>query len=90
VDDEDAMLEELNKLRATKHDVFTKVKIPRRCLFIEAANEKTADDHEADHVDINTSSIVRSKIFTHFIKGKISHGNHFGYTKRIEVLGKPN
>jgi hypothetical protein len=90
VDDEDATLEELNKSCATKHDVFTKVKLPRICLLIEVANGKVASDHETRHVDINTSSIVRFKIFMHFIKGKISHGNYLGYTKRIGVLGKPN
>jgi hypothetical protein len=88
VDDEDATLEELNKLCATKHDVFTKSKIPRICLLIEVANGEASGDHDTGHVDINTSSIVRFKIFMHFIKGKISHGNHFGYTKRIKVLGK--
>jgi hypothetical protein len=90
VDDEDAMLEESNKLCATKHDGFTEAKIPRICLLIEVANGEAAGDHETRYVDINTSSIVRFKIFMHFIKGKISHGNHLGYTKRIGVLGKPS
>jgi hypothetical protein len=90
VDDEDAMLEELNKLCATKHDVFIIVKIPRKCLFIKATNGEVVCDHEAGHVDINTSSIIRSKIFTHFVKGKISHGNYFGYTKRIGVESLKN
>jgi hypothetical protein len=78
----------MNKLCVAKHDVFTKAEIPRRCLLIEAINGEVVGDHEAEHMDINTSSIIRSKIFTHFIKGKISHGNHFGYTKKIGVLGK--
>jgi hypothetical protein len=90
VDDEGAMLEELNKLCATKHDVFIRVKIPRKCLLIKETNGEVACDHEAGHVDINTSSIIRSKIFTHFVKGKISHGNYFGYTKRIGVLKELN
>jgi hypothetical protein len=61
VDDEDATLEELNKLCVTKHDVFTKVKIPRICLLIEVDIGEIAGDHETRHVDINTSSIVRFK-----------------------------
>jgi hypothetical protein len=55
----------------SKHDVFIRSKIPRKCLLIEAANGEVIGDHEAGHVDINTSSIIRSKIYTHFIKGKI-------------------
>jgi hypothetical protein len=35
VDEEEAMLEKLNRLGGAKHDVFTGAKIPRRHILVE-------------------------------------------------------
>jgi len=72
VDNEKAMLEKLNRLCGAKHDVFTKAKIPRRHILVKVVNGKTVDDWKVGHVDLSKSSTTRSKIFMHFIKGKIS------------------
>jgi len=72
VDDEEATLEWLNWLCDTKHDIFTRAKIPRRRLLMESPNVKTTKDREVEHVDIGRNFTIRSKILTHFIKGKIS------------------
>jgi hypothetical protein len=72
VNDEDVTLEELNHLCGTKHDIFTRARIPRRCLPMESTKEEVVDDHGVGHVDVDKNPIARSKILTHFIKGKFS------------------
>jgi len=72
VDDEEAMLEQLNTLCGAKHDVLLRAKIPKRCFHVEPLKGEAIDDREIGKVEINKSSIVKSKILTHFIKGKIS------------------
>lgn len=72
VDDEKVMLEKLNRLCGANHDAFTGAKIPRRHILVEAVNGKTVDDCKVGHVDLSRSSTTRSKIFMHFMKGKIS------------------
>jgi hypothetical protein len=66
VDDEEATLEQLNRLCGAKHDVFKGAMIPRRCLHVEPLEEKTTNDREIGKVEISKSSIVKSKILTHF------------------------
>jgi hypothetical protein len=39
---------------------------------MESPKVKTTKDRKVEHVDVGRNSTIRSKIFTHFIKGKIS------------------
>ncbi len=39
---------------------------------MESTKEEVVDDHGAGHVDVDRNPIARSKILTHFIKGKFS------------------
>jgi hypothetical protein len=55
-------------LCGAKHDVFTGARIPRKHILVETVNGKMIDDYKVGHVDLSKSS----KIFMHFIKGKIS------------------
>ncbi len=71
VDDEEAMLEQLNRLCGAKHDVLLRTKIPKICLHVEPLKGETTDEQEIGKVEIKKNSTEKSKIFTHFIKGKI-------------------
>jgi hypothetical protein len=53
VNDENVTLEKLNHLCGTKHDIFTRARILKRCLHVESTKEEIADDHGAGHVDVD-------------------------------------
>jgi hypothetical protein len=72
VDDEERTLEQLNRLCGAKHDVFSEAKILKKCLLIEAVERDTTNDQEVMFVGLGRSFIMRFKILTHVIKGKIS------------------
>jgi hypothetical protein len=59
-------------LCGTKHDIFSRVGIPRRCLLVEGVEDETMDDRKTILVELGRGFVVKSKILTHFIKGKIS------------------
>jgi hypothetical protein len=72
VDDEEKTLKQLNHLCGKKHDIFSRAKMPRRHLPIEAIEDEAINDRKAMLVEIGRGYVVRFKILTHFIKGKIS------------------
>jgi hypothetical protein len=47
VDDKEATLEQLNMLCGMKHDIFSRVRIPRKCLHVEALDNKIDNDRKA-------------------------------------------
>jgi hypothetical protein len=53
VHDEEATLEQLNRLCGVKHDVFSRARIPRQCLLVEATNEVVVNDQETGQFDNN-------------------------------------
>jgi hypothetical protein len=59
VDDEEATLEQLNKLCGIKHDVLMGARIPRRCLPIESLDVETTENIETKHVDVGKNSSIR-------------------------------
>jgi hypothetical protein len=72
VNDENATLEQFNRLCGTKHDIFTRTIIPKRRLLVKSTEEETTNDLGVGHADVNKNPTIRSKILTHFIKGKTS------------------
>lgn len=59
VDDEEATLEQLNRLCGINHDIFTKAKIPRMHLPIKSPNVKVVGNKETKHVDVGKNYFVR-------------------------------
>jgi hypothetical protein len=59
-------------LCGAKYDIFSKAKIPRKHLPIEAIEDEAINDRKVVVVEIGRGSAMRSTILTHFIKGKIS------------------
>ncbi len=81
VNDEEAVQNQLDKICGNNHDLFSHIKVPRRRIHVEAntRERKGTDVAKGDLVrrkDVGISlekeSIVKSKILTHFIMGKIS------------------
>jgi len=73
LNDEEATLHQLNKLCGGEN-LFSYTRVPRRRLPVEVAPRGTMPPHEAalEGVGPNREEFVRSKILSHFIKGKIS------------------
>ncbi len=69
MDDENTMLEKLNKLCGAKHDVFIGAKIPRKKLHMEVVEGKAIEECDAGRINLVRSFFVRSKFLTHFIRG---------------------
>lgn len=89
VDDENTMLEKLNRLCGAKHDVSIGARIPRKKLHMEVAEGEAVEECDVEHIDLGKSSMVRSKILTHIIKDFfVSYGNHFSHTRRVGIFGK--
>ncbi len=73
MNDEEVTLEQLNKLCATKHDIFSSIQIPRRCtLPLDTIKVDVGKNGEMGQLVVGRNSIVHSKILNHFIKGKNS------------------
>jgi hypothetical protein len=73
VNNENATLEQLNKLCGTEHDIFSRTRIPRRRLHVETLNVEVANEGETKSVlDFGRNPTIHSKVLHHFIKGKIS------------------
>jgi hypothetical protein len=76
VDDEKATLAKLNRVCGDDQHVFSRVRIPKRRLPIivnptEEQEELIAEDEQRGR-NLESKAIVKSKILSHFIKGKIS------------------
>jgi hypothetical protein len=46
VDDKEATLEQLNRLCGMKHDIFSRVRTPRKPLHVEALDNKIDNDRK--------------------------------------------
>jgi len=73
LNDEEATLHQLNKLCGGEN-LFSYTRVPRRRMPIEVALAGTVPPPEAavEGAGVNWEESVRSKILSHFIKGKIS------------------
>jgi predicted aspartyl protease len=73
LDDKEATLQQLNKLCGDEN-VFSHTGVPRRRLPIEVPPAGTAPSPEVagDNTVVGRESSIRSKILSHFVKGKIS------------------
>jgi hypothetical protein len=73
VNNEKVTLEQLNKLCDTKHDIFSRTRIPKRRLHVETLDVEVGDEGETKYVlDFGRNPTIHCKILHHFIKGKIS------------------
>ncbi len=73
LNDEEATLHQLNKLCGSEN-LFSYTRVPRRRMPIKVAPAGTVPPLEAamEGAGVNREEYVRSKILSHFIKGKIS------------------
>ncbi len=73
LNDEEATLHQLNKLCGSEN-VFSYTRVPRRRMPVEVAPTSTVPPPETmvEGARVNREESVRSKILSHFIKGKIS------------------
>ncbi len=73
LNDEAATLQQLNELCGNEN-VFSYTRIPRQRLPVELPPTGVAPQTEVaeDNIGMNRESCIRSKILSHFIKGKIS------------------
>jgi len=73
LNDEEATLHQLNKLCGNEN-IFSYTRVPRRRMPIEVAPAGTAPPLETivEGAKVNWEEFVKSKILSHFIKGKIS------------------
>ncbi len=72
MNDEEATLEQLNKLCGTKHYIFSRAQIPSRRLHVDTTKVDVGKNREMGQLEVGRNSFARSKILNHFIKGKIS------------------
>jgi len=73
LNDEAATLQQLNELCGNEN-VFSHVRVPRRRLPVEMplTNTVPSTDIAEDSTGMNREDSIKSKILSHFVKGKIS------------------
>jgi len=73
LNDEEATLQQLNKLCGNEN-VFSYTRVPRRKMPVEVAPASARPSSEAErkNTGMNRENSFRSKIVSHFIKGKVS------------------
>jgi hypothetical protein len=73
LNDEEATMQQLNKLCGNEN-IFSYTQVRRRRMHIEVAPGGVGPSLEAagEGTGVNRETFVRSKILSHFIKGKIS------------------
>ncbi len=73
LDDEEATLQQLNRLCGNEK-VFSYIRVPRRRIPVEVAPAGNVPSLEVaeEGTRVNRETIVKSKILSHFIKGKIA------------------
>jgi hypothetical protein len=73
LDDEEATLHQLNELCGGEN-LFSYTRVPRRRMLVEAtlATSRQTPDPMIGGIGANREESVKSKILSHFIKGKIS------------------
>jgi len=70
LNDEQATLQQLNKLCGNEN-IFSYTRVPRRRMPVEVASTGTPEVAK-EGIGANRENFVRSKILSHFIKGRIS------------------
>jgi len=73
LNDEEALLEQLNRL-CDNEKVFSYTRVPRRRMPVEMAptGNLPSPEVQGEGTGVNQETTVKSKILSHFIKGKIS------------------
>jgi hypothetical protein len=73
LNDEAATLQQLNKLCGSEN-LFSHTRVPRRRVLVEVASGGAEPTPQAvgEGIGADRDAMVRSKILSHFIKGKIS------------------
>jgi hypothetical protein len=73
LNDEEATMQQLNKLCGNEN-IFSYTRVPRRRMHVEVAPRGIVPSPEAagEGTGVNRETSIRSKILSHFIKGKIS------------------
>jgi len=73
LNDEEITLQQLNKL-CGNDNIFSYTRVPRRRMHVEVAPASTEPSPETAEkgTGMNRENFVRSKILSHFIKGKVS------------------
>jgi len=73
LNDEEATLQQFNKLCGNEN-VFSYTRVPRRRMLVEVAPASAGPSSKAkgENTGMNRENSVRSKILSHFIKGKVS------------------
>jgi hypothetical protein len=71
------ILEQLNKLCGTEHDIFFGAKIPRKRLPMEIPKVKITDEGEIKRINSTRNPTICSKILQDFL---ISYGEYISYT----------
>ncbi len=73
LNDEEATMQQLNKLCGNEN-IFSYTQVPRRRMHVEVALGGAIPSPKAtgEGMGVNWETLVRSKILSHFIKGKIS------------------
>jgi len=73
LNDKEATLQQLNKLCGNEN-IFSYTRVPRRRMPVEVAPASTKPSLEAEGqgTGMNRENFVKSKILSHFIKGKVS------------------
>ncbi len=79
VDDEEVVRNQLDRICGKNQDLFSHTKIQRHRVLVdtmvrgqEEANEKDLAQRKDVNIGLEKDAIIKSKILTHFIKGKIS------------------
>jgi hypothetical protein len=73
LNDEKATIQQLNKLYGNEN-LFSHIQVPKRRMLVDVTLEGVVSTPKAarDGSSINRDITIRSKILSHFIKGKIS------------------
>jgi hypothetical protein len=80
VDDKEMIQNQLDKICGSNHDLFSHIRVPKRRIPMEANTKEPEGTNVAKGdlarkkdvgISLEKEYVVRSKILTHFIKGKI-------------------
>lgn len=76
VNDEEATLAKLNCLCGIKHNVFYGIRMPKKRMHVQASiygkvMEELLDNESGEAWNLGLGGNIRSKILSHFVRGKI-------------------
>jgi hypothetical protein len=74
VNDKETTLVEFNCLYGVKHNIFFGIKMPKRKLHVQALifGKGSKEIHEDESKEARIDGSIRSKVLSHFVKGKKS------------------